>query len=313
MTISRDIPEAIKRSVRQRCGFGCVICGHPIVEYDHIDDYSKNKRHDLGNLTLLCRNHHGDKTHKRIPIETLRYYNNNPYVKRMGWVNPYGTIHQATSRPIFNFGSNVFYLPENGSILPIVFGRDHLVLGARYTDGLVVIHLDLKRRDGKSDIIVVDNEITYSSQLWDVVWKANRLLIRRSSSREISLALTLSTAQISLREMRTFVMGHEIHLKETGDGVGVYAGNDPYISTSRSDFEDSGLYAVYEDDDGRLIEGLFPFRGLWAELLPGITSDSGDSGEDSRAGVRRRYTAGSAAGSGTRRRRARPSAPRRPG
>lgn len=25
--ISRDIPDPIKRDVRQRCGFGCVICG----------------------------------------------------------------------------------------------------------------------------------------------------------------------------------------------------------------------------------------------------------------------------------------------
>jgi len=32
----RNIPLPIQREVRQRCGFGCVICGTLLYEYDHI-------------------------------------------------------------------------------------------------------------------------------------------------------------------------------------------------------------------------------------------------------------------------------------
>lgn len=35
--LSRDIPEAVKRQVRQRDGFGCIICGSAIIEYEHFE------------------------------------------------------------------------------------------------------------------------------------------------------------------------------------------------------------------------------------------------------------------------------------
>ena len=33
---SRNMPLPIQREVRQRCGFGCVVCGLPLYEYDHL-------------------------------------------------------------------------------------------------------------------------------------------------------------------------------------------------------------------------------------------------------------------------------------
>ena len=35
--LSRSIPEDVKQHVRQECGFGCVICGNIIIDYEHID------------------------------------------------------------------------------------------------------------------------------------------------------------------------------------------------------------------------------------------------------------------------------------
>lgn len=52
------IPAKIKRLVRQRCGFGCVICGSPIYEYDHIVNWSETHHHKAEELTLLCSKHH---------------------------------------------------------------------------------------------------------------------------------------------------------------------------------------------------------------------------------------------------------------
>lgn len=57
-----NIPAKLKRKVRQRCGFGRIICGLPIYEYDHIVEYSKTKHHNEGELTLLCPTHHSMKT-----------------------------------------------------------------------------------------------------------------------------------------------------------------------------------------------------------------------------------------------------------
>jgi hypothetical protein len=59
--ISRNIPFPIKRKIRQRCGFGCVICGLPLYEYEHLLGFAKVKRHVEKEITLLCDQHHREK------------------------------------------------------------------------------------------------------------------------------------------------------------------------------------------------------------------------------------------------------------
>jgi hypothetical protein len=75
------IPEPVKRAVRQRCGFGCVICGMPIYVYDHIVEHSRVLEHNESNLTLLCDNHHRSKTARKISLEQIRSFNTNPINK----------------------------------------------------------------------------------------------------------------------------------------------------------------------------------------------------------------------------------------
>jgi 5-methylcytosine-specific restriction endonuclease McrA len=77
-----DIPDGIKREVRQRCGFGCVLCGFPIYEYEHIIDYSIVREHVAANLTLLCPNHHAQKTRKLISRQVVETANANPLIGR---------------------------------------------------------------------------------------------------------------------------------------------------------------------------------------------------------------------------------------
>ncbi|TMM56885.1 HNH endonuclease [Maribacter algarum] len=63
--LSRHIPEAIKREVRQSCGYGCVICGNAIYEYEHIDpEFHKAKTHSPDKIALLCPTCHSYITRK---------------------------------------------------------------------------------------------------------------------------------------------------------------------------------------------------------------------------------------------------------
>ena len=39
----RDIPDRIKRQLRQEAGFGCCKCGFPIYDYHHIVEFSEEK------------------------------------------------------------------------------------------------------------------------------------------------------------------------------------------------------------------------------------------------------------------------------
>ncbi|MGU5889575.1 hypothetical protein, partial [Aeromonas hydrophila] len=81
---SRNIPLPIQREVRQRCGFGCVICGMPLYEYEHMEEWANVKRHVAEEITLLCDQHHREKTGGLLPKEVVRDANKNPFNLRKG-------------------------------------------------------------------------------------------------------------------------------------------------------------------------------------------------------------------------------------
>ncbi len=68
---SRNIPLPIQREVRQRCGFGCVICGFPLYEYDHLKGWPNVQEHIASDITLLCDKHHREATSGLLPREKV--------------------------------------------------------------------------------------------------------------------------------------------------------------------------------------------------------------------------------------------------
>lgn len=49
----------MRRRVRQKCGFGCVICGLAITQYEHIDPpFAEATAHDPERIALLCGSCH---------------------------------------------------------------------------------------------------------------------------------------------------------------------------------------------------------------------------------------------------------------
>src|SRR5262245_53494220 len=84
-----EIPDPVQREVRQRCGFGCVVCGLPFYHYDHMEDWSITQTHDPANVTLLCHKHHGEKTNGLLPLREVKKANDNPHNKRQGVSTPY--------------------------------------------------------------------------------------------------------------------------------------------------------------------------------------------------------------------------------
>jgi hypothetical protein len=71
--LSRDIPDPLKREARQACGFGCVICGASIVEYEHFDpDFAEAREHNPARIALLCPSCHANVTRKFWPKEKVK-------------------------------------------------------------------------------------------------------------------------------------------------------------------------------------------------------------------------------------------------
>ena len=114
---SRNIPLPIQREVRERCGFGCVVCGLPLYEYDHLVDWATVHSHVADDITLLCDRHHREKTSGLLPAEAVLEANSNPHNLQQGVSEPYD-LHFAGEGCQVIAGGNRFRLAEHDDPYP---------------------------------------------------------------------------------------------------------------------------------------------------------------------------------------------------
>ncbi len=70
--LKRYIPKPIRRQIRQECGFGCVICGLAIAQYEHIDPpFASAMTHDPRKMALLCAGCHDRVTRGHLSKQTV--------------------------------------------------------------------------------------------------------------------------------------------------------------------------------------------------------------------------------------------------
>lgn len=99
------IPLPVQRAVRQRCVFGCVICGHPLYEYHHMDPYAEVEEHREENLTLLCDGHHREATNGLLTCEQIAEANESPHNAASGVSRPFA-LHFSGREFNVEIGSN---------------------------------------------------------------------------------------------------------------------------------------------------------------------------------------------------------------
>jgi len=108
-----DIPLPMQREVRQRCGFGCVVCGLPLYEYEHMLGWANVKQHVAEDITLLCDQHHREKTGGLLPEKEVAQANADPYNLRQGVSKPYDLHYSGTECEAL-VGSNRFTTQDEG-------------------------------------------------------------------------------------------------------------------------------------------------------------------------------------------------------
>jgi hypothetical protein len=84
--LSRNLPSDVSFVIRKNSGFGCVVCGTGLIEYEHVDPpFKLAKAHDPAGMTLLCPNCHGRKTRRFLSIETIKECMQNPKCLEQGF------------------------------------------------------------------------------------------------------------------------------------------------------------------------------------------------------------------------------------
>jgi hypothetical protein len=86
--LSRHIPADVKLAIRQACGFGCVVCGSAIIEYEHIDPpFAWATAHRPENMALLCPQCHSKVTRKFLTKAAVATARANPRCLQQGFAS----------------------------------------------------------------------------------------------------------------------------------------------------------------------------------------------------------------------------------
>ncbi|MCZ2526012.1 HNH endonuclease [Streptomyces sp. NPDC059506] len=213
------IPEGTKRVVRRRCGFGCVLCGAPIYQYDHMHDWALGGADDAENLTLLCASHHEEKTKKLIPLEKVRRANKDPF-NRSRESSPAHILHYFGDSFEVILGSLRFTqkLDAEGACKLVSINSETL-LKLRLEEGNLLITLKLYDVRGEPLVTIIDNELTYKMASWDVEFIGRALTIREGK-KKIQARLAFGPPRL-LNLQRGLFVHRGLRVEVTPDGVRV--------------------------------------------------------------------------------------------
>lgn len=186
--LSRDIPEDVKRVVRRRCGFGCVVCGSGIYHYDHLDPpFEDAVRHDPAGIILLCGGCHDKKTRGFLSATTVRERSLQPPTFKTGYTREFFDI--GADRPRILLGGTIF---EGMDTILRVKGQAIMQLKPPEEEGaphrLSGIFCD---SSGNEIFRIVDNEWQGSLAAWDIEASGGTLTIR-VAPKKIALRLIVN-------------------------------------------------------------------------------------------------------------------------
>lgn len=217
------IPDPVRRAVRQRCYFGCVVCGCPVFEYDHITPYSEAGCHEESNLTLLCSMHHDAKTHKKMSEALVRHHNSNPYNNRAGYTSPYKIMPDRRISVMIGGSHFIKSFPDgNGAFSCLAISaksptgshiRSFATIHAE--DGWLSLSMDLTDKDGNTILQINQGEIISSSGVWDFHYEGATIKIRNRKG-SILLDMDFASDRCEIRKGMFF--------DEMGDGFLVAKG-----------------------------------------------------------------------------------------
>lgn len=193
--LKRYIPEQVKKIIRKNSGYGCVVCGCAIVEYEHVDPEFKNARsHNASRMALLCPLCHGKVTKGIFSKDKIKKHMKNPWAYQNGM--SYDDLELPVEKePKIIIGNTALNSKESFLTInnkKIIYLNEPEAHGAPYRlnatfynyDGKAVARIcnnQFQNILGMTDIVcqgpkVVIKDIIYSKTLLEVTRKGNENL-----------------------------------------------------------------------------------------------------------------------------------------
>lgn len=192
------------------------MCGMPLYEYEHMLEWAVVKRHVAEEITLLCDQHHREKTNGLLPPEVVKAADKDPYNLREGASKPYD-LHYSGDTCTTEIGSNVFTTRDEGygtQIVPVYIDGIP-ILGFVLTDGHLLLNLNLHDEYNEVVMRIVNNRLTYSTTPWDIALVGKTLRIREGFGRFL-IEITFETpGKVVVKRGRFLLNGVEMVVSPT--------------------------------------------------------------------------------------------------
>jgi hypothetical protein len=202
--LTRSVPLPIKREIRKRCGFGCVVCGMAIYDYEHIDPvFAEAKEHEPSKMALLCQACHGYVTRGMWSKDKIKAALKNPKCLQKGF--SFGAFDIGLEHPKITLGNAK--LIDVSNILE-VFGDSLLKIEAPEEIGSpfrisALFHDHL----GNEIFRITQNEWEGLTTNWDIETKGQRITIRYAPGRVILVIRAEPPNNLVVERLNMFYKG----------------------------------------------------------------------------------------------------------
>lgn len=214
-----DIPDSIKRAVRQKCRFSCVVCGSLLCEIHHIIPHSQCNSHELDNLVMLCKKHHGE-VNFMYPGQEKDYLRQHLQQENF-WIRG----AQLHSVPIkLKIGNNIInscFLSSRHKCI-LLFIEGHMYVDVALTQaGIPVFTMKMNDSSGKKVFEVIDNVIAVNCACWDIEQIGTKTIIREGS-RKILLSIDFCPVEkmVGIKANIRGINSKQLRINEKGVHIG---------------------------------------------------------------------------------------------
>ena len=214
--LARDIPDQVKLAVRQACGFGCVLCGAPVVQYDHFAPEFKDARaHDPAGIALLCGSCHDRKTRRRTSAAAVAKARAAPFALREGFVREPLEIG-AGDVTVMLGEMRVTRCP----VILRVRGKDVISIDPpELAGGPHRVNAAFANTSGHPLCRIIDNEIELRVSPWDIEFVGPTPIVK-SAPGAIALSLTTIPGEgLRVDQMDIVQAGLRVRIEANGDVV----------------------------------------------------------------------------------------------
>lgn len=218
--LGRYVPQDVRREIRSRCGFGCVLCGLAYYDYEHFDpDFKDAKEHNANGMTLLCMQCNQKRARGTLSAASVARANENPKCKQQGFASE-----------LFDFGPDPIEVRFAGvtftdcETLIQIRGVNLLSFRAPEQPGApLLLSGFFSDVTGATTLKIVDNEWSAGDENWDVEVEGPRITIRRGLG-DVALQIrvhpphALAVEKIDMEFEGYFLKGTEETLSYSMDG-----------------------------------------------------------------------------------------------